>query len=118
MGSLSSLETSLKDAQDIEVECRTLDELVAEHFPTPDVLKIDVEGGGGEVIDGAAKTIEACRPTIYFELHAHREEAPELVALQRLRNEWNYTLTPLDARHCPVPSPSWGAAFWCEPRKL
>ncbi|MFA9516081.1 FkbM family methyltransferase [Halopenitus sp. H-Gu1] len=37
--------------------------------PPPDHLKIDVEGFGREVLEGAAETIETHRPTVYFEPH-------------------------------------------------
>jgi len=58
----SSLNKS-KGMQEIEIEMRTLDELV----DRADVLKIDVEGAELLVLQGAQKTLEACRPLIMFE---------------------------------------------------
>jgi FkbM family methyltransferase len=51
------------------VPIRRLDDLVAETEP-PDVLKIDVEGGGPAVLRGARETLERHRPTVVFEPHA------------------------------------------------
>jgi FkbM family methyltransferase len=49
------------------VPCVALDDFCREHGLVPAVLKIDVEGVDAEVILGAARTIEAHRPPIFFE---------------------------------------------------
>lgn len=53
----------------IEVDCRTLDGYVDEAgLKRVDVLKIDVEGGELEVIQGAARVLEKFRPLTLLEL--------------------------------------------------
>ena len=49
--------------REVEVEIRTLDEFAFE----PELIKIDVEGLEREVVLGAWKTIEACRPILLIE---------------------------------------------------
>jgi FkbM family methyltransferase len=50
------------------VPIRRLDSLVNERV---DLLKIDVEGYEGQVLDGARQLIENQRPVIFLELHPH-----------------------------------------------
>jgi len=42
-------------------------------LPCIDVVKIDVEGAGAEIIKGASKTIIKCKPVIFFEVHNKAE---------------------------------------------
>lgn len=49
--------------------CTTLDSLI-EHFPAPDVLKIDVEGAELQVLHGGEKVLTRWRPVIYCEVSA------------------------------------------------
>ena len=100
-----------------EVPCVRLDDLLCEGtIPPPDWMKIDVEGAGLSVIEGALTLIREHLPSIYFEVHAADSKAHELHALHRLKNEFGYDIkylngTPL-GRECPV----WGEAVWCAPR--
>jgi len=56
------------------VKATTLDNVVEElYLPCVDVIKIDVEGMGAEVLKGAIKTITRCRPVIFFEVHNKEE---------------------------------------------
>ena len=48
----------------IPIELRTIDSLVAEGVPPPDLIKVDVEGHELNVLRGCAKTIERYRPII------------------------------------------------------
>ena len=52
--------------QTIEVEMRTLDELLAA-VNKIDLIKIDVEGAELQVLKGAAKTLARTKPTVIFE---------------------------------------------------
>jgi len=52
----------------VEVSVSTLDDVVA-HSQKPDVVKLDVEGGGPAVLAGAGDVLETVRPTFYVELH-------------------------------------------------
>lgn len=45
----------------------TLDHLLA-HFPKPDVVKVDVEGAEGLVLDGATALLTTVRPRLYIEV--------------------------------------------------
>jgi FkbM family methyltransferase len=116
MGSFDGLTVKMPGASGtLTVPCRTIDELVSEGLPKPDLIKLDVEGAGGEVLDGASHTIERWRPPIYFELHAATDKSPELLMLQRLKKEWGYRTVPLDSSLGEEPGPMWGAAVWCAP---
>ncbi len=80
-------------------------------------MKIDVEGAGLEVIQGALTLIREHRPGIYFELHAADQEAPELKALSLLRDEFGYEIRDLNGTLQDKLGPQWGAAVWCEPKR-
>lgn len=98
----------------LQVNCVTLDGMIESGARPPQVLKIDVEGSGLGVIEGAVNLIEQHRPAIYFELHAADENAPELQALQLLRERWGYRVTDLNGTLQNELSPMWGGAVWCE----
>lgn len=101
-----------------EVQCVTLDGLLESgKIPPPQVMKIDVEGAGMEVIQGALNLIREHRPGIYFELHAADQEAPELKALHLLREEFGYEIRDLNGTLQDHLGPQWGAAVWCEPKR-
>lgn len=54
-----------------EVECRTLDSIVAELAPARvDLVKIDVEGFEHQVLEGARQTLARHRPTLVLEWHS------------------------------------------------
>lgn len=99
----------------LQVACVTLDGLIEVGARPPQVLKIDVEGSGLGVIEGAVNLIEQHRPAIYFELHAADENAPELQAVQMLRERWGYRVTDLNGTVQDILIPMWGGAVWCEP---
>ena len=50
------------------VKVRSIDSLVSAGFPQPDVLKIDIEGGEIDALEGAVATLRR-RPVILLELH-------------------------------------------------
>jgi precorrin-6B methylase 2 len=66
-----------------KIPCTTIDTLVKKlHLPCIDVIKIDVEGAGAEIIKGATKTITKCKPVIFFEVHNKAER----LAVQKLES--------------------------------
>lgn len=78
-GNAAGWEARVRDAVDVPVV--TLDDVVASgEVPPPDHLKVDVEGFGREVFDGARATLETHRPTVYFEPHG-REEASAVASV-------------------------------------
>jgi FkbM family methyltransferase len=99
----------------ITVPCTTLDAAWQAGRPAPDMIKIDVEGAGGAVIQGATRLITENLPGIYFEIHAADKDAPELQALRLLRERWRYEITDLNGTLQDQFGPMWGAAVWCEP---
>jgi len=71
----------LIDISGHRIECVTLDTLVAKFsLNKVDVIKIDVEGAGGEIIEGGIKTITSYKPVIFFEVHNNSER----IAIKRL----------------------------------
>ncbi len=100
--------------QVLEVQCLTLDSLLTSQ-PPPNFLKIDVEGGGGDVIQGALQLLEKHRPSIYFEIHAGQPDAPELNALRLLKDRFGYQLTLIGAPGADPFVPAWGMPIWCQP---
>jgi FkbM family methyltransferase len=116
MGSLDGLALKLPGRQaTLDVKCESVDHLMDDGFQPPDVIKIDVEGAGAEVIAGAERTLTRHRPQIYFELHADHRDSPELLALQRLRDQWGYRVTVIQGSLEEEPHQLWGATVWCEP---
>jgi FkbM family methyltransferase len=83
----------LSEGGNLEVEAISLDQfLTRDDVPTPQVLKIDVEGAELSVLQGAQNLITTCRPLIFLATHGdeiHRQ------CLERLQF-WGYSLEPLD----------------------
>lgn len=55
-----------EEVQQIKVELERIDDVVPPNM-TVHLLKVDVEGAELEVLQGAAATLERCRPTVIFE---------------------------------------------------
>jgi FkbM family methyltransferase len=107
---LDSWDTLIK----VQVQCDTIDHLIEAGMPKPDLLKVDVEGAGEEVLQGAVKTLVDHRPAIYMEIHATSPEAPEWVVFQRLQSEFGYTAHIIGGLLNANSFPIWGAAVWFE----
>ena len=58
-----------------EVPTVTLDDLVAEGEPPPDLIKIDVEGGAAAALRGAREVLRRYGPAVFIELHGPEERA-------------------------------------------
>jgi FkbM family methyltransferase len=63
----------------IEMRVETIDRLVAIQGVTPRVMKLDIEGGELDAIDGASRTLASGRPVIVSELTGER--GPDAVGL-------------------------------------
>lgn len=101
-------------AEESEVECLRLDGLLTAGEPPPDLIKIDVEGGGLGVIRGAGQLLSRHRPKLFFEIHAATVDAPELEALRALKCEHGYRWFDLQGRELQELTPLWGEPVWCE----
>ncbi|MEM8934905.1 MAG: FkbM family methyltransferase [Pseudomonadota bacterium] len=62
------------DGETVSISVRSLDSVIAEGAPRPTLVKIDVEGGEGDVLTGAQKILEVVRPAILCELHFFNPE--------------------------------------------
>lgn len=64
----------------IEVKVSRLDSLVeAGEIPTPDLIKIDVEGAEAQVLRGAERTLRKARPLLLIELHGTNQTVASLL---------------------------------------
>jgi hypothetical protein len=61
-------------APTLAVRALRLDDLLKDE-PPPDFIKIDVEGGAGGVLRGAARILDEVGPDVYLELHGPEERA-------------------------------------------
>lgn len=101
-------------AEESEVACLCLDDLQATGEAAPDLIKIDVEGGGLGVIRGGKKLLSKYRPKLFFEIHAAGMDAPELEALRMLKSELGYRWFNLRGEELVELAPMWGEPVWCE----
>lgn len=70
-----------KMAGEIKVPVRRLDTIVAdEKLPSPDVIKIDVEGAEVDVLLGATAILQRNRPALLIELHGTNQAVAETLS--------------------------------------
>ncbi|HEX2052615.1 MAG TPA: FkbM family methyltransferase [Actinomycetota bacterium] len=80
----------LGDEGDLQVDGTTLDDL-ARRFGTPDLVKIDVEGGEVEVLRGAPELLSTGRPVVVVEVHDSAMEAEA----RQLLDEMSYDVSAI-----------------------
>lgn len=87
-GNFGGLGLAPADAQGVKVRVRPLDGLA---LAACHLLKVDVEGFEPQVLRGARRTIERCRPIIYIEndRQAQQQEVISLIAEQGYRLYWH-----------------------------
>jgi FkbM family methyltransferase len=91
-GRLEDVERSaLPNPRKLVVKASRLDSWRTHCWPSPHLLKIDVEGGAGGVLLGAQELIKECRPVIYVELHG-LEERRAIASLLRDHGYMAFTL--------------------------
>lgn len=78
----------------VTVKVRAIDSLVADGAPPPTLMKIDVEGGEGGVLEGMRETLKNHGPTVLCELHPLNPQGVQR-ALDVL-DEVGYTRRDLD----------------------
>jgi FkbM family methyltransferase len=72
-------------------------------LPAVDFIKIDVEGGQLEVLEGARETLKRCRPLLWIELRApYGEVEPGMAKLGELGYGLHTTLTRSDFVFAPA----------------
>jgi hypothetical protein len=82
----------------------TLDDwFAASGSPSPDLVKIDVEGSDDAVLRGGARTFAAYQPPIYLALHGERQRR-ECAALLA---GWGYRVTSLERGMGPEVGNEW-----------
>jgi chemotaxis response regulator CheB len=86
MGKLEgSLGRELSKAQSLSVEVVTLDHFVYKlSRPAPDLIKLDIEGGEVQALEGMRRVLNMAKPVLLMELHgnqAARETAALLMSI-------------------------------------
>lgn len=61
-------------AASIEVQVECLDDLVASGTTPPDLIKVDIEGGEADALDGADRLISSRKPPLFVELHTPEQD--------------------------------------------
>jgi FkbM family methyltransferase len=111
-GKLTHVEPSYRpgNPRTIDVETVSLDDLIARSDERPpDVLKIDVEGAGAEVLRGARHTLATTAPAVYIELHGPEEQAGVRDYLQGA----GYRLFREDGSEVFDVVNHWESSLWC-----
>ncbi|WP_254864443.1 FkbM family methyltransferase [Halovivax gelatinilyticus] len=83
-------------AAETTVPVRRLDDVVDEG-PTPEVLKIDVEGAAPSVLRGGRETLERHRPTVFLEVHGDGLDGDEGLDCRSILDDAGYRVRSFDA---------------------
>ncbi|HEY0704380.1 MAG TPA: FkbM family methyltransferase [Candidatus Acidoferrales bacterium] len=88
--------------EDFFVNCISLDDFVAQENLRPDLIKMDVEGAEGSVVEGALRTIREFHPVLIIELHGVGEQPrqhPVPIRLQALGYSIRWLTEGLGSSH-------------------
>ena len=85
----------LADGECISVPSITLDSLVQEGYPIPDIVKIDVEGGECEVLKGGRELFSQAKTKLICEMHS-REAVNWIIDWLKQKGYASQSLTPHD----------------------
>ena len=112
-GKLVDVENSYRPGHSslpFEVPTRSLDSMMLDGSLTiPKPLKIDVEGGAGQVIEGAQNLLRDVGPEIYGELHGPEEQR----SVDSLRG-LGYELYDLQGNEIGDLMARWVSPVWCQ----
>lgn len=109
-GKLASLGSTVSQPTgEIPVSVRRLDSLLSEiPLPTPNLMKIDVEGAEEDVLLGAQEVIRKHQPALMIELHGTN------LAIASLLEAWSYTTVVLGSKQGILDAP-WDAYVLAAP---
>jgi FkbM family methyltransferase len=118
MGKLAGAKGRDEDyLQEIRVESASLDDLVFKQgIPSPDLIKIDIEGAEGAALQGASRLLNEVRPLLFIELHG-QEAAQEVLDILK---KHDYSLRKMGAGSAMVETLSdldWKSYVIGEPRQ-
>jgi len=83
----------------IKVPVITIDDFITKRkIKRVDIIKIDVEGYGANVINGALNAISEFRPHIIFEIHRFGQDS-EFKTMILLRNKFDYKIKLIEYRN-------------------
>jgi FkbM family methyltransferase len=110
-GKLAEVEPSYRvaGARPLTVETSTIDTLIRDGYPRPQVMKIDVEGAAARVLAGARELLgRADAPRIYLELHGPEEQQ----GLKEHLLGRGYSLWTLEGVRVEDPAAGWFSPLW------
>lgn len=83
---------SLSNDGEIEVDVISLDEFIKQGNPSPDLIKMDIEGAEYEALNGAKEILRNKKPVLFLATHSGelRTQCLKLLA------EFGYTVTAID----------------------
>jgi FkbM family methyltransferase len=97
----------------VEVQTRTLDSMIEDGLERPDIIKIDVEGAAGKVLEGAGVLLDECNPNIYIELHGPVEQQ----AVSEHLATRGYIFMNMNREAVPNILDGWHSPLWCSVSK-
>jgi FkbM family methyltransferase len=101
------------DTPCVEVDTLRLDDLPGAGVPPPVLIKIDVEGAAGDVLDGAVHLLQQHRPRLFIELHLSAGQRFEHDAVSRLITQHGYHVEMLDGLPLDAARPDGEYHAWC-----
>lgn len=98
----------------VRIDCRSLDELLNdETIPSPQLIKIDIEGAELMAFRHMSTLLSMCRPVIVLELHNPECDA----AAWRLFESTEYDLFSLDTLKSVKAATDVGGTLLCQPKE-
>jgi len=81
----------------VSIDVRTLDSLIADdEVPVPDHVKIDVDGFGPQVLQGATQTLQEHHPVVYWEPPGTGIDGEDPESVEEFLREFGYSITKTD----------------------
>jgi FkbM family methyltransferase len=94
------------------VKAVSLDSFVEAHqLPKPDFIKVDVEGAGAAVFEGARRILADDQPIVFIELHGPEEQQ----AVKSL-GQYGYQFSTLSGETVKDPTSAWHNPILCQVR--